>query len=229
MKNPGDYNVPPLKEGELHLWSFQVSSYIPYADKRLDWLSSEEKEKADRFYHERDRNRSRVAYVLLREILCLYTGVEPASISLLKRESGKPYMTGKNTPFFNMSHSGDRILYGFSSTGEAGVDIELIKDVRDLDGLIDTCCSPGEIEELGKAAEADRAELFYRYWSSKEAYLKGIGTGITIPLKSVDCSREERIGTWSVIPCSVWPGYSASAALEYDNPRILLITGEDSL
>ncbi|MBB6481452.1 4'-phosphopantetheinyl transferase family protein [Spirochaeta isovalerica] len=224
MKLPFQYEIPPIGENEIHLWSFPVSPLESHGEENIAILSRRERDKADRFYKKTDRIRSRVVYVLLREILSLYTGTRPGSIEILLRDNGKPYMNQREAPFFNLSHSGDRILYGFNSKGEIGVDIEQIKKNRDLDGLIESCCSAGEIKTMDGLSEEGKTELFYKYWSAKEAYLKGVGTGITVPLKEIDCSAGQQIGSWSVQPCSRWDGYSAAAAIKVPNPRIIHIT-----
>ncbi|MBN2656360.1 MAG: 4'-phosphopantetheinyl transferase superfamily protein [Spirochaetales bacterium] len=226
MKIPADFPLPPLRGKDIHLWSFPVSPYETHARENLHVLSQRERDKADRFYRERDRIGSRVVYVLLREILSLYTGKSPGSIEILLGEKGKPYIYDRKAPFFNLSHSGNRVLFGFSPKGEVGVDIEIIKENRDLDGLIGASCSPGEIKSLDGLPADERTALFYQYWSLKEAYLKGVSMGITVPLKEVDFSRGERIGSWSAISCSRWDGFSAAAALKAENPRLVFITGE---
>lgn len=230
MKYPADFELPDLGESDIHLWSFPVSPFEEYSRKHINLLSEREKEKADRLYRAEDKIRCRVVYIFLREILALYTGEEAGTISILLSETGKPYMKREDAPYFNFSHSGDRVLFAFSRKGEVGVDLEWKKGFRELNGLIGLCCSEGEkalLDEL--ETEKEKQELFYEYWSSKEAYLKGIGTGITKSLKKVDCSKEGLINDWDIIPCSRWEGYSASVAMKSRNPKILLITQNISL
>lgn len=227
MKHPADFTVPDLEQSEIHLWSFPVSTYEEYSENYRNLLSERESEKAERFYKEQDRIRCRVVYILLRQILSLYTGEAPERISIALTEKGKPYMEGESSPYFNFSHSGDRVLFAFSSRGQVGVDLELKKGFRELEGLIKMCCSLREVHALSQLeTEQEKQELFYQYWSSKEAYLKGTGTGITASLKKADCSHGESVNGWTVIPCSRWDGYSASVAIEYKNPKILLITSD---
>lgn len=222
---PDRFNPGPLVPREIHIWSFPVFEYRNWADSHQHILSERELEKARRFYREEDRIRSRVVYVLLRQILSLYTGMPPAVIPILPDEKGKPYMEGGNAPLFNFSHSGDRALYVFSPDRPVGADVEEEKECRDLDGLVEMCCSPGETALLEKIPPDERAGLFYRFWSFKEAYLKGTGTGITVPLKEIDSSAGDRIGEWTVKSLNCWPGYSAAAAVRDENPRLIVITG----
>lgn len=228
-KYPEEYVLPELKRKDIHLWSFSVSTMAFYGEEKKTILSTREREKADKFYKESDRTRSRLVYVLLREILSLYTGLNPRSLEILVRKTGKPYIQGHEAPSFNLSHSGDRILYAFAKEREVGVDIELMKDNRDIDGLIGASCSPGEIGILNQLDGMQKKKMFYKLWSNKEAYLKGRGTGITIPLKEVDFSRGERIDNWTIIPCSHWESYSASVALAEKDPGITFVTDEGSV
>jgi len=226
VKLPGDYAVPPLEADTIHLWSFPVSPHESYAGKNLHVLSGRERTKADRFYKETDQVRCRVVYVLLREILDFYMGAEPRSIEIQVGDRGKPYALGRGAPFFNLSHSGNRVLFGFSREGEVGVDIELIKNGRDLQGLIDTSCSPNERRYLKDLPVERKRALFYQYWSAKEAYLKGLGTGMNSSLKEIDCSGKRKIGNWTLFSCPYWDQFSAAVATTCKTPQITLITDQ---
>ena len=41
---------------------------------------------------------------------------------------------------------------------------------------------PEETRLLGEASSADSEILFFRYWTMKEAFVKALGTGLSIPL-----------------------------------------------
>lgn len=224
MISPLSFSPPALEKKTAHIWCFNISDYHSYAHERLSILTEEEREKANRFYKEEDQLRCRVVYVLLREILSIYSGVKEELIEIDRTEKGKPFMKGKSALFFNLSHSGDKVLFGFSSREEIGVDIEKEKPCRDLDGLIGACCSEGEKNLLSVLSGKEKEQLFYRFWSLKEAYLKGIGKGITVTLKNVDFSENNQIEDWKMTVLENWTGYSAAVALMGNTSNLLLIT-----
>ncbi|MCX2492853.1 4'-phosphopantetheinyl transferase superfamily protein [Pedobacter sp. PF22-3] len=86
----------------------------------------------------------------------------------------KPYL--ENTALnFNISHSEDLVVCAFSTEGEIGVDVELIRniDVSDFKSQM-------TLWEWNKIHEAtDKTEEFFTYWTQKEATLKACGEGLT--------------------------------------------------
>jgi 4'-phosphopantetheinyl transferase len=149
-------------------------------------LSSEERERADRFRFEEDRLRTRIAWGLLRCLLGRLLAREPASFRFDRTEDGKPFLEGG--PSFNIAHSGPWVLIGVAAGGRLGVDVEVPRPIRDLDSLIRTVFSTEEIAELETYPATERAQTFFRGWTRKEAYLKGVGGGLTIPLKTISVS-----------------------------------------
>lgn len=105
---------------------------------------------------------------------------------------------------FNVSHAGawtviaaEQILHGMSAP-DLGVDIMPTTDRR-IDSLeaffrlMRRQFTDREWERIDMAGEdADRVATFYRLWTLKESYVKAIGTGLTVDLKSI----EFRLGKW---------------------------------
>jgi 4'-phosphopantetheinyl transferase len=73
---------------------------------------------------------------------------------------------------------------------------------------------------------AARPAAFFRIWTRKEAYVKGIGKGLSMPLTAVDV-RESPIAVrraggapqpaWVCRDLDVAPGYAAAVAAEGDD------------
>jgi len=82
---------------------------------------------------------------------------------------------------FNISHSGEYIICAISKTNKVGIDIEEIKDIPLID--FDNEFSKKELEEIYNAKNP--LQLFYTYWTQKEAFLKAIGSGLNVPLNTV--------------------------------------------
>lgn len=93
----------------------------------------------------------------LRELLARYTD----DVDLV--EDGKPAL--RNCAIeFNVSHSGDFIVYAFATTTPVGIDIEQIRPMGD------------DRERI--IAEAISEEDFFARWTAKEAVLKASGAGL---------------------------------------------------
>lgn len=86
---------------------------------------------------------------------------------------GKPYLKN-NYIYFNISHSKNMIAL-IISDNECGIDIEYIDKTRNIEGLSKKVLSSKEKEEFDKNKDI---EIFYKFWTQKEAYYKYKGFGI---------------------------------------------------
>jgi 4'-phosphopantetheinyl transferase len=150
-------------------------------------LSAEEKAKADKFKFEKDRYRSIVCRGFLRRLLGQYLGLDPKAVLIHHTALGKPYLRsfeGEKNVCFNVSHSAERAIFGFSLSQRIGVDIEYTE--KKIDGLeiAQRFFSEEEALFLKNTPEQYRSNTFYKYWSLKEAYLKGLGTGLSKPMNT---------------------------------------------
>jgi 4'-phosphopantetheinyl transferase len=94
-------------------------------------------------------------------------------------------------------------------------------------------------QALVQAAPADRKEpVFYRCWTRKEAYIKAIGKGLSIPLDSFDSSSalgaqggwlqttKDSIAnkTWWLSDLALLDGYVGALVVEGRVPKITYVT-----
>lgn len=81
-----------------------------------------------------------VSHAILRQTLASYLKIRPAEVKYQYSRYAKPSLSEEfakiNPLFFNMSHSGDFAIYAFSKQ-PVGIDIQIIKPLRDLDVLVD--------------------------------------------------------------------------------------------
>ncbi|KAJ2848513.1 hypothetical protein IWW36_003256 [Coemansia brasiliensis] len=80
---------------------------------------------------------------------------------------------------FNISHDGNWVIAGYITNGIIGVDIAKVacpSNMTDMD-YIKEFLSPEEMDYLMNSSTQKLLD-FYRIWTSKEAYVKAIGTGI---------------------------------------------------
>lgn len=136
------------------------------------------KDKIEKLRFEKDKRRCMGAWLLLMHALQA-EGIAEREICLSYGEHGKPYLADHPELFFNLSHSGNRVLCAVSD-GEVGCDVQKIKR---YDGqLAERFFSPEECGYLSKVSKEERDTLFFRYWTLKESFIKNIGTGLALPL-----------------------------------------------
>jgi 4'-phosphopantetheinyl transferase len=176
----------PVTPDELHIWYADLDR-DPAAVRGLRrLLAGDERERADRFRFERDRSRYTVARGLLRTIIGRYLGCAPEAVRFEYGPFGKPMLAGAAGPWFNVSHSGAAALFGFSSSAELGVDIELERIEVDRERIARRFFSPIEAAALEALPEDERARAFLSCWTRKEAFIKARGDGMSLALDSFD-------------------------------------------
>lgn len=90
-------------------------------------------------------------------------------------QHGKPYIKGSHNIHFNLSHSGERVLLGWSDK-EIGVDLELVR--KDLPKSLERILTPEEMLYLYSQHAERQTEAFFRLWTMKEAFVKQKGQRI---------------------------------------------------
>jgi 4'-phosphopantetheinyl transferase len=156
-----------------------------------DTLSPTERHRARRFRFERDRRRFIVARGRLREELAARLGVRPERVALEYGENGKPRLAGREL-HFSVSHCDDVALLAFSKDAEIGVDVEAIRPVREADAIATQFFTPAERAAYLALAPRRRLLGFLRLWTRKEAFVKALGSGFSLPLERLDLSRAPR-------------------------------------
>ena len=172
----------PLADRTLYIQEGELEVPAEELEELRGVLSAEERMRADRFRYERHRRRFIVAHARLRNVLGLVSDRRPTSLEFRHGKHGKPFLDGG--PSFNLSHSGDRFLIGVSTSGRVGVDLEVERPVREMEALARKKFAPEEVRLFLATTPAERVGVFFRIWTLKEAYLKGVGTGLSTRLDS---------------------------------------------
>jgi len=152
-------------------------------------LSRDERERAEKFHYAEHRQHYIVARGSLRRLLAERLRIAPRSVEFVETEYGKPRLApvhGSTDLDFNLSHSGALALYAFASGRAVGADIELIREVPDIDDLAARFFSPSEIASLQALPLARRSLAFLACWTRKEAFIKALGQGLSCPLDAFD-------------------------------------------
>jgi 4'-phosphopantetheinyl transferase len=144
-------------------------------------LSSDELARMAAFGHERDRTLYLWSRGLMRSVLASYLGCECAGIRFTANEFGKPVLTDQSL-CFNLTHTRGAIAFALSREHDVGVDVEERDRRVDYVGLARRYFAAREAQHIEELGEADRPTAFFAIWTLKEAYVKGLGRGLTFPL-----------------------------------------------
>ncbi len=186
-------------------------------------LSAAEQTRLARFHFADHRRRYQIGHGALRTILGAYLGIDATAVQFTQGPRGKPYLTGKG-PFFNLSHSGKLAVIGIANV-ELGLDVEKIRHLESLTEIARKHFSTSEFAALDALAGDAREMAFYRCWTRKEAYIKALGEGLSMPLDTFDVSLceepkflachdgREDPANWSLLDVSPGPEFVGALAL----------------
>ena len=180
-----------LSENEVHAWKTPLTASEGEYIALQQVLSPDERERAQRFYFEKDRRRWTIAHGVLRILLARYLNTDTHELKFVTNEYGKPALapplsgTGLQ---FNLSHSAELALYAFTYQRQIGIDVEYMRLDIEWEPLARSHFSPSEYVSLKALPSALQAEAFFLCWSRKESYIKAKGRGLSIPLDQFDVS-----------------------------------------
>jgi 4'-phosphopantetheinyl transferase len=180
-----------LDADEVHVWRAALEQTPGRLERLGGTLVPEESERAARFHFARDRRRYIAGRGLLRDILSRYLNLPPDSLRFRYTPYGKPYLVeecGGGWLRFNVSHAGELALYALSRGRELGVDVEQIRTDIEHTEIASQFFSRQEVASLLALPEHLRQDAFFLCWTRKEAYVKGVGEGLSLPLHSFDVS-----------------------------------------
>ncbi len=177
-----------LERGTIHLWCAPLDPQPKTVADLERSLSADERERADRFRFDRHRRQYVVSRGLLRNLLSGYLGQRPSSLTFVYGPKGKPDLAAEaeRDLQFNVAHSGERVLIGITRRRPVGVDIEEMRPMPDAEAIASSFFSAVEAEALCSVDAQRKDETFFNCWTRKEAYIKAIGDGLSVPLDRFD-------------------------------------------
>lgn len=159
--------------------------------ERLKRLSPYRQQKIALLRHEKDKNRSLGAGLLLDHALGIY-GLQEKSAEYEIGEWGKPVMKYHPAIQFSLSHSGD---YAICTIGDrpVGNDIERVREGRRK--VADRFFAEEELAWLYETEEEEEKDRrMFRLWTMKESFLKATGRGMSMSLKEFAIHVDEASG-----------------------------------
>lgn len=170
--------------GEVHVWCSSLAVDDDELALAMSLLDERELERAERLRVPAVRRRFIAARAALRTVLGESTGTEPAAIRFAYGERGKPRLAAGG-PHFNASDSGDWAVVALADT-ELGIDLEVVRKLRNADGLARRICTERELERFERLPEPERDAALLRLWTCKEAGLKALGVGLAGGARNVE-------------------------------------------
>lgn len=162
--------------GACSLWQVDLRMRPTAADWAL--LDEQEGARAQRFAFTRDRERFVAAHAALRRVLAARINQPPAGLHLDAGPFGKPVLRQDPTLAFNLSHSGAMGLIALQRGVPLGVDVEVLREVPELDEMAHACFTRDECRALALLRPWAQQRAFLRCWTRKEACLKAVGLGL---------------------------------------------------
>ncbi len=167
---------------DVQIWGIWLTAPDSVVGQYQLLLSVDERQRSDRFGSAKLKSLYVLSRSGLRILLGHYLNSSPEKIELTHRPNGKPELRSAVPLRFNVSHSGQMAVYAFTVGCELGIDIEELRPLEDAEAIAARHFSNAEISELRSLEGEERNLAFFRCWTRKEAYLKAIGEGLTVPL-----------------------------------------------
>lgn len=178
-----------LPAHEVHLWfaypdEWEAPALIASARAVLE---TAEVARMERLLLPEARRLFLVSHFLVRMALSHYADRSPAQWRFTRNDHGKPRVdpaVEASAPTFSLAHTTGVAVVGVTRGRDIGVDVERRDRPVDARGLVRRFFSPVETVELGKLPSARLRDRFFLTWTLKEAYIKALGRGLSLPLRS---------------------------------------------
>jgi 4'-phosphopantetheinyl transferase len=212
-----------LGTAQVHV--LQCSLAEPSAAASVSSLSTDEAVRAGRFHRPQDRELFVRGRAWLRGVLGNYLGVPPQDVRFVIGEHGKPALAAPHAWLqFNLSHTGSLALLALTRVGAVGIDVEAIRAMSDMAAIARRQFAPSERLRWSQLPPDQQPSAFYACWTRKEAFVKALGAGLSLPLDGFEVAFEparpaallsidgspQRAAGWSMWAFEPLPGFCAA-------------------
>ena len=177
-------------------------------------LNDQELARANRMKNTLLRDRVILSRGWLRTLLAANLAVSAKELSFSQGQYGKPTLLD-HPLYFNVSHTNSYLAIVLADVENIGIDIEQIKSRPMLTDIAKRCFSDAEFSYWSNLPSEQQLQLFYQFWTKKEAFVKAVGRGLALGLDEceidlADFSRFSRIpeaygqgSDWQILDVSV--------------------------
>jgi 4'-phosphopantetheinyl transferase len=196
-----------LHQRDVHVWMFRAVDAHAIPDKFARILSPDEWARANRYRSPKHAARFGMHRAALRILLARYLDTSANALAFSYGAQGKPQLCDVKPGVcvhFNIAHCGPVAVYAFASCGPVGVDVERDRTLHDLDSLIAQVLSPREQAALEGLDSAAKQRTFWRCWTQKEAVMKALGVGLSMPPTAVEVAARVGLPAGIVVLPPAW-------------------------
>src|SRR5436190_2195168 len=230
--------------GEVHIW-FAWSNVGPEGVAQFDRvLSPSEIAAADRFVFERHRVTYRFAHMALRSILSNYVDRSPDKLRFGQNSYGKPFLIAaderNDEVQFNMSHSGQIVVVAVTRGRHIGVDVEMMRPLKDYASIATLNFTQEERAWIESVPSEYQQNAFFKSWARKEAVIKALGKGLSMPLNTFDASILSgqlgrrltlhsdfpEVESWWLVDMTAPEGYAGAVVVEQSIEKLMYAVWE---
>ncbi|MGB8945636.1 MAG: 4'-phosphopantetheinyl transferase superfamily protein [Streptomyces sp.] len=219
----------------VDVWTLRIPGQAAAAAARAGILDAEETKRAAGFQDPAARTRFVTSHVGLRVLLGARLGTAPQDVVLMRercgmpdceKPHGRPAVAGRHGVHFSLSHSGDFALYALAAS-PVGADIDSLEVAGAGLERMARRLHPDETQALSALPATARQEALLGCWVRKEAFLKGIGTGLPGGIGAHHVGLAEAVAPpwappvpdgWALFDVPAPDGHHAAVALRLQGP-----------
>lgn len=188
------HRLPPLclTQNSIDLWlCFPQEVTAPSLLAQYEGLlTSDEMIRKNRFHFQKHRQLYLITRAMEKDLLSRYSGIAMAELVLKRNAYGKPMLQqnsrGSSRLHYNISHTEGLIVLALCKGRQIGVDVESTQRKIGYQSIIQSYFSNAEVDDIEQqTTEQKKNNRFYDYWTLKEAYIKGIGKGLSTALQNI--------------------------------------------
>lgn len=223
-----------LNQSIIHIWHTNLEAHAKKYELFKNWLSPEEKLRADKLVPPY-RLSFTISRAVLRDLLAYYSQQYPQKLQFTYTVSGKPSLiNSKQHIEFNLSHSKNILAYIFTIGTPVGIDIEYINHRIQLDKIAYRFLPAYEYDRLQLLQGIKKLEGFFNAWVRNEALIKATGSTLqTHPYSRYKLSLNSHLSTleykkkgmnaqYAISNLSLYPDFATAVAIKGNEKPIVI-------
>jgi 4'-phosphopantetheinyl transferase len=175
-----------LEVGQIDVWLTSLRDICrDLVSDYLRLLSEPERARWQRFLAPDAQLQYLVSRALVRTTLSRYANVDEHEWQFETNRYGRPHVSQPQflrDIQFNLSNTTGLVVCAVARDCDIGVDVENVSRTLDIEALAPAVFAATELSDVRQSSPKDRRNLFYSYWTLKEAYIKARGMGLSLPL-----------------------------------------------
>lgn len=182
---PGRFLKYAMDRNTYSLWYAYPNDLLDdaLAESCASLLSRDEMERLQFLRFGRSRREFLAARVNLRCALSHCVPVPPRDWQFQSNDYGKPEIDPNCGLCFNVSHASELALCVIGCRSRVGVDVESLNRADEIASIASDVFSSPELAQFESLRGSAKLQRALSLWTLKEAYVKALGKGFSLPLK----------------------------------------------